>query len=267
MNFKHPVTGLDSNVPWTKDESNAYGYARYMDDQGCKICGTEHVGRYVADNTCVVCAMRDASEVWKLWKMGSPDRPEIFPTSAAEAVQKGVDYFYREQLCKGGPHFMQPNLKTGKCVACGKAKGQQSTDLATLFPDMVLSKDEAAAVGSATYRTGLPCRRGHTGWRYVSSGACIACMRSQPVQQYREHVDLSRLITVAEQMQLFIGYAWDGRRIIDPDGRKYSIGQFNIAVGGVGRYEVSGGRPEVFTSHEAFMLNFGPMRQGAVQAT
>lgn len=261
MNFVHKITGVLANVPWMPEEATARGYARYMDTQGCKICGAEHVGRYVAGNACVNCALRDAAEIWKLWKMGSPDRPEKFPLSAEQAVAMGVDYFYREPLCKGGAHFVQPHIKTGRCVACEKstATGSSGATLMEAMPDMVLRKADAIALGLDVFRTGEPCRRGHMGWRYVSNGGCIACMRGIDAPGF-EPVDMARLITVREQMQLFIGYAWDGRRIVAPDGCKYTIAQMNIMVGGTGRYEVSGGRPDVFTSHDAFMLNFGPLR-------
>lgn len=263
MNFIHEITGASANVPWSKEESKSCGYTRYMDDQGCKICGTEAVGRYVADNTCVNCALRDAAQIWQLWKMGSPDRPEKFPLSAKQAVEMGVDYFYTEPLCKGGVHFVQPHIKTGRCVACEKLKplpkGSTNTALMEAMPDMVLQKADALALGMDVFRTGEPCGRGHRAWRYVSNGGCIACMRGNKEPAF-EPVDDGRVITVAEQMQIFIGYGWDGRRVIDPDGKRYTVAQFNIMVGGEGRYEVIGGRPDVFTSHEAFMQNFGPRR-------
>jgi hypothetical protein len=265
MSFVHKINGQLSNVPWDAQEAKTLGYARYMDDRGCEKCGQQHVGRYVETGECVNCALTDAAEVWQLWKMGSPDRPEKFPLSKEQAIDLGIDYFYREQLCKGGAHFVQPHIKTGRCVACEKLKQRKekgesaSSALMQAMPDMVLKKEDAAALGLDVYRTGEICRRGHTGWRYISNGACISCMRGKATTQF-EPIDMDKLITVTEQMQLFIGYAWDGRRIVDPDGAKYTIAQFNIMVGGAGRYEVKGGKPDVFTSHEAFMRNFGPLR-------
>lgn len=261
MSFIHKITGTVANIPWSVEESNALGYARYMDDGGCKACGQPHVGRYISNNECVNCALRDAAEVWKLWKMGSPDRPEPFPLSSAQAVDAGVDYFYRESLCKGGKHFVQPHIKTGRCVVCESARRKQSSSATTIMreiPDMVISKESASVLGFDVFRTGGPCRRGHVGWRYVSNGGCIECMRGR--MPTFEPIDMTRLVTIVEQMQLFIGCAWDGRRIVDPDGRKYTVAQFNIMFGGPGRYEVSDNRPDVFTSHEAFMRNFGPLR-------
>lgn len=45
--------------------------------------------------------------------------------------------------------------------------------------DMVLTRDDARAYGFTQYRTGEPCRRGHTGWRYVSVGNCVQCLRGE----------------------------------------------------------------------------------------
>ena len=256
MEFSNKTTGAKSPIPWTPEESKALGYARYMDENGCPNCGQHSVGRYVTNNYCVNCALNEAAELWKLWVMGSPDRPEMFPRTSAQAVEMGVEYYYREQLCKGGRHFVQPHIKTGRCVACASLK----SSVAKLPPDTILSKSDAAALGFDVYRTGEPCRRGHKGFRYVSNGGCIECMRGSIQTPTFERVDMDKRVSVAEQAQLFIGHAWDGRRIVDPDGTRLTVAQFNIMVGGVGRYEVSGGRPDVFTSHQAFMLNFGPLR-------
>jgi hypothetical protein len=36
---------------------------------------------------------------------------------------------------------------------------------------------DARRAGKMTYSTGKPCRRGHVGGRYVSTGNCVECMR------------------------------------------------------------------------------------------
>lgn len=45
------------------------------------------------------------------------------------------------------------------------------------YPDTVVSKDEARDMGFKVYRTGEYCKRGHNGWRYVSTGNCIECIK------------------------------------------------------------------------------------------
>ena len=148
---------------------------------------------------------------------------------------------------------MRPHIKTRRCVTCHAEKADAES-LMNSFPDLVISRVEASALGSATYRTGEPCRRGHVGWRYISNGACIECMRGVVLQPAFELIDMSRVITIADQHSLFIGYAWDGRRMIGSNGERMTSFQFNIMVGGPGKYEATGGY--VYKSHEAFMRNF-----------
>ncbi len=44
-------------------------------------------------------------------------------------------------------------------------------------PTMIIAKQDATDIGMKVYRTGKECNRGHTGWRYVSTGTCITCLR------------------------------------------------------------------------------------------
>jgi hypothetical protein len=262
MEYVNPKTGERAPIPWGKSAAAAAGYSRYMDERGCTKCGNASVGRYFERDACVVCSMKEAAEIWALWVMGSPDRPANFATSRAQALELGVDHYYRETLCKGGPHFVQPHVKSGKCVACSKTTPveQSASDIMQGNPGLILGREDAALLGMPVYRTGEPCRRGHIDFRYVSNGGCLSCMRGVVTAPAIAQIDANRRMTVAEQAQLFIGYAWDGRRMLDPDGRKLTVAQFNIAIGGAGRYELSGGRPDVFTSHAAFIGNFGPGR-------
>ena len=254
MNFIHPISGEKSHVPWTKQSAVDLGYKKYMDDQGCTTCKSAWAARYVDGDICVQCAVRDSKLIWKLWNAGSPERPDGFVTTREQAADLGENSYYRETVCSDGPHFVQPHIKTGRCVRCEQDKKKARGGHMDNFPEMVIEREEAASIGWSTYRTGEPCKRGHVGWRYVTNGGCLMCMRGDV--GVMQPIDMTRRITVNEQLLLFIGHAWDGRKIINSNGRKMSIPQFNISVGGRGRYEVSGGRPDVFTSHEAFMLNF-----------
>lgn len=40
------------------------------------------------------------------------------------------------------------------------------------------SRKAALAAGQKTYHTGVPCRNGHTTYRYTSSSTCSGCLRS-----------------------------------------------------------------------------------------
>lgn len=57
-----------------------------------------------------------------------------------------------------------------------------SFELARSLPDMEISRQAAIVLGMSIYRTGRPCFKGHAGWRYVSSGACVACRGLLPLQ-------------------------------------------------------------------------------------
>ena len=41
------------------------------------------------------------------------------------------------------------------------------------------SRDSAGASGKSRYFSGVPCKRDHPGWRYVSTNCCIDCARLQ----------------------------------------------------------------------------------------
>src|SRR5690242_9136326 len=116
MEFKHPKTGNMALVPWNIADARTYNFTRYMDEGGCKDCGNTLVARYVADNACVQCALKEAATIWELWGMGSPDRPDPFPRDRDAALHYSMPYYYTGRLCKGGRHFIQPHVKTGRCV-------------------------------------------------------------------------------------------------------------------------------------------------------
>jgi hypothetical protein len=42
-----------------------------------------------------------------------------------------------------------------------------------------MNRNEAKAQGLSYYRTGKPCKHGHIGDRYVSTTACVACVKRQ----------------------------------------------------------------------------------------
>lgn len=263
MNYSHPQTKQSSPVPWSLKEAKDIGCSRYMTLETCPKCKSNPTAKYVVGDTCVQCATKDAKEVWDLWVMGSPDRPDPFPTSRAQAIELGTKSYYRYEglLCKGGMHFIQPHVLTNKCQGCVKPKqNNDSNSLMHNFPDMVIAKRDAESLGMHVYRTGLPCRRGHLVWRYVSSGACIACLHPKSYLAKMEPIEDLPVITIAEQTLLFLGYAWDNRRMINSDGARFNKVQFNMQLGGPAHFELTNGRKPVRWAFDAFMKNFGPQR-------
>lgn len=79
------------------------------------------------------------------------------------------------------------DVADGKCHACGYVPGNKNgkddkrvtpdTIMMRDAPDTIVSREDAESYGFKVYRTGQPCRRGHTGWRYVSTGNCIDCLK------------------------------------------------------------------------------------------
>ena len=55
-----------------------------------------------------------------------------------------------------------------------------SFEMARNFPDLKISKKEAAGMNLTIYRTGRACKYGHASWRFVSNGACLACCGKLP---------------------------------------------------------------------------------------
>lgn len=50
---------------------------------------------------------------------------------------------------------------------------------------MKIGEREAAILqGYTTYRTGVPCRRGHNAERYASTGNCVQCMKDYALAKY-----------------------------------------------------------------------------------
>ena len=87
-----------------------------------------------------------------------------------------------------GDHTIR-DVEDGRCHACdyvpGTKKSARDDDQRTTpdvimmrdAPDTIVSREDAKSYGFKVYRTGQPCRRGHAGWRYVSTGNCIDCLR------------------------------------------------------------------------------------------
>ena len=269
MDFIDKLTGQTSPIPWSLEESNALGYSRYMTNETCDECNCSPVARYIVGNHCVQCALKSSKEIWELWLMGSPDRPEPFCRSKDQALALGLKSYYHHQgiLCKGGMHFLQPNVKTKKCQVCADLKrkpklNDESTvkSLIRNFPDMVISKEDAQLLNFPIFRTTGLCRRGHSSWRYISSGACLACMRPKSYAPTFEVLKDLPAISIATQKQLFLGYGFDKNKMVDPDGMRLSRDQFNVAFKGPAHFELTNGRGTTLWPYDAFIQNFGPKR-------
>lgn len=114
-------------------------------------------------------------------------------TLKQQAHDAGAEHYVVTSPCRGcGDHTLR-NTADDSCVECGyipysnkperdrrtAAERTETPDQVFMRenPDMVLGKDEAEMCGLKVYRTGNACRKGHAGWRYISTGNCIECLK------------------------------------------------------------------------------------------
>jgi len=254
MNFVHLETGSVSNVPWVKTEASVLGYHAYSSLESCGTCKCNPLVRFTETDECVQCVMSELNDTWNLWEMGNPGKPDPFPRSIDDAIRFGVDYYYTPRMCNKGRHFITPHIRTGKCQACSANKPLTPDQIIMRdYPNMIIEKDLANTFGYKIFRTGLPCRKGHKGWRYISSGACVSC-----IQGVRTVIELCigviPQITINQQLSMFIGYAYHSKKFHDSQGRKWNKLQFDAMFPDIAKYETKQGL--VDRASDAFIANF-----------
>jgi hypothetical protein len=108
-----------------------------------------------------------------------------------QAVIDGHAVYVSTSHCGGCGKLTLRDVDDRSCQSCGytpRVKGKsdndtednRATDDSVMMrdnPNMLLSRADAEQYDMRVYRTGKPCKRGHTGWRYVSTGNCIDCLR------------------------------------------------------------------------------------------
>jgi len=143
-------------------ESDPTRYVLHYDP--CLTHGHVRVSDRVKHDKCVECT--------KL------DKPR------EQATLDGRDTYVSTSPCQGCQDITVRRTDDASCTACDyipKSDSNVITPDAMLMrdtPDIVMSKDNARDMGFKVYRTGTTCKRGHTGWRYVSTGNCIDCIKA-----------------------------------------------------------------------------------------
>ena len=98
-----------------------------------------------------------------------------------QAIKDGNDTYISTSKCVGCNTLTMRNVTDKSCVECGHVPNTtvETTDTIMMrdAPTMIISKQDADEFGFKVYRTGNPCRKGHNGWRYVSTGNCIDCIK------------------------------------------------------------------------------------------
>lgn len=150
---------LAAGLPVSVSDAHAAGLDFYWTPQAGRYCG--HVGMRTLDGKCYTCEM---------------ERVAARNTPRQRAISAGEIWYQPEpgDTCKNG-HNAPRRVSNGSCKECESAAARPAP-VWKENPDMVISKEDAAAAGLSTYRTGEPCKRGHTSWRYVSNGGCLVCM-------------------------------------------------------------------------------------------
>jgi len=98
------------------------------------------------------------------------------------AIAAGQTWYIPDTPCKHCGTLAERNIHNGQCKDCmtPTMDGRRSPDsiMMEAQPDMIISRDQARKLGLKVFRTGEPCTRGHVGFRYVSTGSCIKCLRN-----------------------------------------------------------------------------------------
>lgn len=109
------------------------------------------------------------------------------PTPRQTAMVMGEKWYIPDTPCIKCNQNASKRVDNGLCSGCVPAMAPDAPDkretpdsiLMREQPDMIIDKVTADECGMKVYRTGEPCRRGHTGWRYVKIGNCIPCLRGE----------------------------------------------------------------------------------------
>lgn len=108
----------------------------------------------------------------------------------ATARDAGERYYTPTTPCGSCGTLALRHVVTNGCTGCNgtSRKSDQVPDgvdgrrtpsqiFAEENPEFIMSRDSARALGFTLFRTGDACRRGHRGWRYVSTGNCLDCIK------------------------------------------------------------------------------------------
>lgn len=140
----------------------------YTPDAPCRRCGA-YAQRRVDNGQCAACKP-----------------PKESATSPRQrAIEAGERWYTPDTPCRRCGTYAQRRVDNGQCAACQPPQSTEPSLAQRIMeqaPDMIMSRADAKAAGMPVYRTGRRCRRGHIAFRYLSTGACIQCMREDKGQ-------------------------------------------------------------------------------------
>lgn len=152
---------LATGLPKSVGEANAAGLDFYWVPLPGKYCG--HIGMKTLSGSCYQCETA---------------RQEARRTPRQQAITNGETWYQPEsgELCKNG-HNAPRRISNGSCRECEvRCKADNTSPIWRTSPDLIISREDAKTRGLMVYRTGQPCKRGHSSFRYISTGNCLECM-------------------------------------------------------------------------------------------
>lgn len=142
------------------------GKRYYTPLEPCGRCGTT-ADRAVSNGVCKGCA------------------PDKYESPRQLAIRAGHTHYVPLEPCKVCNTRSERSVQSGACKGCRPVKADARKTPDTLMmetaPDMIMDREMAGNLGMKVYRTGEPCTRGHRGFRYVSTGNCIDCLKGVKV--------------------------------------------------------------------------------------
>lgn len=162
--FEHAKSLFDTNerAPTSSSEAIERGLTLWVRDRQCSKAG--HFGIRTLKSECYFCAQK---------------RDTLSPRKAA--IANGEKWYTPLESCAKCGQMASRNVANGQCKGCMQSEGDARETSDTIMmrecPDLVVSKKDAKAMELKVYRTGKECTNGHSGYRYVSTGSCIQCLR------------------------------------------------------------------------------------------
>lgn len=153
--------------PTTPGQAQERGLDYYWVGKHGTYCG--HLGKRTIAGKCWYCeqAKRDAP-----------------PSPRQIALAAGATWYDPApgDVCPAG-HQAPRRVANGSCQQCeqeqrgpdNRRTPATDVDIRALCPELVINRDDARTAGFTVFRTGESCKRGHFGWRYISTGGCIDC--------------------------------------------------------------------------------------------
>lgn len=181
-------SGEITRHPTTKDAARLANDPLYDPGEWCDVCGMTRY-RYAKSDECLHCARLRAHAFYNL-AVGAlvpepppPDVLDLWESVRDEVREKELKI--KPDACKTAGH-VGLKASNGRCYFCQaekparkRAEPSVNSILMRDCPDLILSIEDARAMGYSVYRTGKPCKEGHHGYRYVASRNCVECARGR----------------------------------------------------------------------------------------